>query len=98
MVRDASSDLPDVERFWRLHFMLGSAVFTMSSLDALKDIAEQDFNEQTRVRDVVQRLIPFVSAGMSAPIPDVLVAPDDALAASTAPGFLAEPSAAGVDI
>lgn len=71
MVRDASSDLPDVERFWRLHFMLGAAVFTMSSLDALKDIAEQDFSEQTRVRDVVQRLIPFVSAGMSAPIPDL---------------------------
>ena len=68
MVREASSDLPDVERFWRLHFMLGSAVFTMSSLDALKDIAEKDFGEQTRVRDVVQRLIPFVSAGMSAPV------------------------------
>lgn len=75
MVRTASSDLPDVERFWRLHFMLGSAVFTMSSLDALKDIAEQDFKEQTRVRDVVQRLIPFVSAGMSAPLP-VFVAPE----------------------
>lgn len=71
LVRNASSDLPDVERFWRLHFMLGSAIFTMSSLDALKDIAAQDFDEQTRVRDVVQRLIPFVSAGMSAPLPEL---------------------------
>lgn len=77
MVRNASSDLPDVERFWRLHFMLGSAVFTMSSLDALKDIAEQDFNEQTRVRDVVQRLIPFVSAGMSAPVPELIRSPHE---------------------
>lgn len=71
MVKSASSELPDVERFWRLHFMLGAAIFSMSSLDALKDIAEKDFGEQTRVRDVVQRLIPFVSAGMSAPLPEL---------------------------
>lgn len=77
MVREASSELPDVERFWRLHFMLGSAVFTMSSLDALKDIAEKDFGEQTRVRDVVQRLIPFVSAGMSAPVVPLVSASTD---------------------
>ncbi len=79
MVKSASSELPDVERFWRLHFMLGAAIFSMSSLDALKDIAEKDFGEQTRVRDVVQRLIPFVSAGMSAPLPELSDGGDNTL-------------------
>ncbi len=79
MVKNASSELPDVERFWRLHFMLGAAIFSMSSLDALKDIAEKDFGEQTRVRDVVQRLIPFVSAGMSAPLPELSDGGDNTL-------------------
>ena len=71
MVKNASSDLPDVERFWRLHFMLGAAIFSMSSLEALQDIADKVFGEQVGVRDVVQRLIPFVTAGMSAPLPDL---------------------------
>lgn len=77
MVKNASSDLPDVERFWRLHFMLGAAIFSMSSLEALKDIAEQDYGEHTRVRDVIQRLIPFVTAGMSAPLPELAGAQDE---------------------
>lgn len=67
LVRLATPDLPDAERFWRLHFMLGTVIFTLSGLDALRDIAEQDYGEHVSVRDLVRRLRPVVVAGMNAP-------------------------------
>ncbi|MFC3285136.1 TetR/AcrR family transcriptional regulator [Litchfieldella rifensis] len=69
LVRQATPDLPDAERFWRLHFMLGTVIFTLSGLDALRDIAEQDYGEHVSVRDLIRRLRPVVVAGMNAPIP-----------------------------
>ena len=69
LVRQATPDLPDAERFWRLHFMLGTVIFTLSGLDALRDIAAKDYNEQVTVRDLVRRLRPVVVAAMHAPLP-----------------------------
>ncbi|MDN6297374.1 MAG: TetR family transcriptional regulator [Halomonas sp.] len=69
LVRKATPDLPDAERFWRLHFMLGTVIFTLSGLDALKDIAEKDYDEQVTTRDLVRRLRPVVVAAMNAPLP-----------------------------
>nr|WP_297461231.1 TetR/AcrR family transcriptional regulator [uncultured Halomonas sp.] len=74
LVRRATPDLPDSERFWRLHFMLGTVIFTLSGLDALRDIAEQDYGEHVSVRDLIRRLRPVVVAGMSAPLPAALPA------------------------
>ncbi|WP_251978252.1 TetR/AcrR family transcriptional regulator [Salinicola avicenniae] len=70
-VRLATPDLPDVERFWRLHFMLGTVVFTLSGLDALRDIADNEYHEHTSVRDLIRRLRPVVAAGMQAPLPEL---------------------------
>ncbi len=64
LLKLSSADLPDAERFWRIHFMLGAVVFTMSSLDALRDIALSDYNEKTRIADLVARLLPVVTAAM----------------------------------
>ena len=72
LVRQATPDLPDAERFWRLHFMLGTVIFTLSGLDALRDIAEKDYHEQVTVRDLVRRLRPVVVAAMHAPLPPAL--------------------------
>lgn len=69
LVRLATPDLPDSERFWRLHFMLGTVIFTLSGLDALRDIAEQDYQEHVSVRDLIRRLRPVVVAAMNAPLP-----------------------------
>lgn len=69
LLKLSSADLPDAERFWRLHFMLGAVVFTMSSLDALRDIALSDYDEKTRIVDLVARLLPVVTAAMQAPVP-----------------------------
>lgn len=70
LLKLSSADLPDAERFWRIHFMLGAVVFTMSSLDALRDIALSDYNEKTRIADLVARLLPVVTAAMQAPVPE----------------------------
>lgn len=70
LVRKATPELPDSERFWRLHFMLGTVIFTLSGLDALRDIAEQDYGEHVSVRELIRRLRPVVVAGMNAPLPE----------------------------
>ncbi|MBF8224253.1 MULTISPECIES: TetR/AcrR family transcriptional regulator [Halomonadaceae] len=70
LVRRATPQLPDAERFWRLHFVLGSVIFTLSGLDALRDIAEQDYGEQVTVRDLIRRMRPVVVAAMQAPLPE----------------------------
>ena len=75
LVRRATPELPDAERFWRLHFMLGTVIFTLSGLDALRDIAEKDYDDHVGVRDLVRRLRPVVVAGMNAPLPELTSAP-----------------------
>jgi len=54
--------------FWRLHFTMGTVVFTMSSSDALIDIAQSDFDQKMDIADVIRNVIPFVAAGVAAPI------------------------------
>ena len=49
--------------------MLGTVIFTLSGLDALRDIAAKDYQEQVTVRDLVRRLRPVVVAAMNAPLP-----------------------------
>ncbi|MBT0586445.1 TetR/AcrR family transcriptional regulator [Alteromonas oceanisediminis] len=63
------SVLPHVETsdlFWRLHFALGSFVFSMSSHKALCDIAQSDFDTKETVSSIVHRLVSFVSMGIEA--------------------------------
>lgn len=50
--------------------MLGTVIFTLSGLDALRDIAEKDYHQQVSVRDLIRRLRPVVVAAMNAPLPD----------------------------
>lgn len=68
-VQKAYPELSSEEIFWRLHFTMGTAVFTMSSTEALIDIASNDFDLQLNVADVIKRIIPYVAAGVGAPIP-----------------------------
>ena len=65
-VTAASPELSDQDRFWRIHFMLGATVFTMSGAEALMAIAEHDYGVQTNISEVFERLIPFLGAGLQA--------------------------------
>lgn len=61
-------DLPACELFWRLHYMLGAAGFTLSGLEGLRKIAARDFEDSAGFEQQIKRLVPFLAAGLSAPI------------------------------
>ncbi len=63
---EATPELKPIERFWRFHFMLGSLVFTMASLESLQAIAEHDFGVRNSELDVIDQLLPFLASGVRA--------------------------------
>ena len=67
-VHKAYPELSPEEMFWRLHFTMGTIVFTMSSTEALIDIAQNDFNRDVDISGVIKQVIPYVAAGVGAPI------------------------------
>jgi AcrR family transcriptional regulator len=67
-VQKAYPELSKEEMFWRLHFTMGTIVFTMSSSDALIDIAQSDFDREVDIAGVIKKVIPYVAAGVAAPI------------------------------
>jgi AcrR family transcriptional regulator len=67
-VHKAYPELTTEEMFWRLHFTMGTIVFTMSSSDALMDIARNDFNNNLTIETLINKVIPYVAAGVGAPI------------------------------
>lgn len=76
LVREATPELSSVERFWRVQFILGAMAFAMSNIQALSSILESDLGVETHAHEVVRRLIPFITAGMRAPIPTDIAALD----------------------
>jgi len=53
------------EMFWRLHFMLGSFIFSLAGHRALQEIAESDFQQSVSIDQIIDKLIPFMSAAFS---------------------------------
>jgi len=66
-VQKSYPELTPEDIFWRLHFTMGTVVFTMSSTDAL---TESDFDKKMDIAGVIRKVIPFVAAGVAAPIGD----------------------------
>ena len=64
----ANPSLDPETLFWRLHFTLGASVFTMASSAALCEIAENDFSSHVKTEDLIDRLVPYLAAGVGAPI------------------------------
>lgn len=52
--------------FWRLHFTLGTCVFTMASSQALSEIAYNDYGQAVDSSVVINQLIPYLAAGVAA--------------------------------
>lgn len=65
-VLKANPNLTRETLFWRLHFALGTCVFTMASSQALAEIAENDFGSKVDPKSVVDQLIPYLAAGVAA--------------------------------
>ena len=64
-IRRCLPELPEEELFWRLHFAMGSFVFSMASSQALTEIAESDFHKHVDIKEVMQHLVPFVAQGLA---------------------------------
>jgi len=66
-LNEITPGLTEQERFWRVHFALGSVVFSMSSLGALLAIERHEYGKRTDVETVIAQLKSFVSAGIHNP-------------------------------
>jgi len=66
LIARATPELQPVERYWRFHFMLGAAAFTLSSMEHLRAIVEHDFDTKCTEEEVVGYLLPFLAAGIRA--------------------------------
>lgn len=64
LVNEAAPRIPPLELFWRVHFMLGAAAFSMSGIKALRAMAEADFGVNTSIEQVMRLMVPFLAAGM----------------------------------
>ncbi len=62
----AYPNLSNDQIFWRLHYTLGSLIFTLAASDALREIAASDFDKTMAIEDVIDEMIPFLAAGMKA--------------------------------
>lgn len=65
LLHTTSPYLQPTEMFWRLHFMLGSFIFTLAGHEALQEISESDFDQKVSIEEIVRRLVPFMSAAFS---------------------------------
>ena len=67
----ALPDLPKKELSWRLHFIMGALSYTLAGTDALRLIAELAPAETANDELLLNRLAPFLLAGLQSPVPDL---------------------------
>ena len=67
----ALPDLPKKELSWRLHFIMGALSYTLAGTDALRLIAELAPSETANDELLLNRLAPFLLAGLQSPVLDL---------------------------
>ena len=67
----ALPELPKRELSWRLHFIMGALSYTLAGTDALKLIGELNPDQLGNDERLLQRLAPFLLAGLTAPLADI---------------------------
>ncbi|HRE13807.1 MAG TPA: TetR/AcrR family transcriptional regulator, partial [Usitatibacteraceae bacterium] len=58
------------ELTWRLHFVMGALSYTLAGTDALKLMAQVAPHDKDNDEQLLQRLAPFLAAGLKAPLGD----------------------------
>ena len=61
--------LPMDELYWRMQFLTGCVAYSMAVSDSLKLFADCQLQEAGDNSALLQRLIPFIAAGLRAPLP-----------------------------
>lgn len=67
---EALPHLTRQELTWRLHFVMGALSYTLAGTDALKLMAHAMPHEKDNDELLLQRLAPFLAAGLKAPLGD----------------------------
>ncbi|GGO80565.1 TetR family transcriptional regulator [Marinobacterium nitratireducens] len=65
-LRADSAPMADDEFFWRLHFLLGSVVFTLSNFQTLAVIDQQANDAGAQLERTLHRMVPVLAAGLQA--------------------------------
>ena len=66
LLHTAAPEIQPIELFWRVHFMIGAAAFSMSSIKALRAIVETEYQVHMTTEQVMRLMVPFLAAGMRA--------------------------------
>lgn len=61
LFKQAMPELNPVEAFWKMYFMLGSAVFTLSSHDSIRSILNSDYDLDSSIEETIELLIPAMA-------------------------------------
>lgn len=64
---DALPQVDPVTFYWRLYFMLGATIFSLSSFDAIEAILREDFGAESSLDETLARLAPAAAAMLTAP-------------------------------
>lgn len=64
LLKSALPHLDPVAFYWRLYFMLGATIFTLSSFDSIRAILNTEFQQDTELKEAVNLLVPAISGMM----------------------------------
>jgi AcrR family transcriptional regulator len=70
-LRRSLPEMPDQELTWRMHFMFGALSYTLAGNDALNLDSTCSLADGEDAEAIMGRLIPFLAAGLQAPLPAV---------------------------
>ena len=62
--------IPERELAWRMHFMLGTMSYVVAGSDAAQLTVSYEVRRSERPESVMKRIVPFLVAGLTAPVPD----------------------------
>jgi len=64
----ALPELPEKELVWRVHFALGAMSYAIAGADSVQLIASYEVRDTDNIESIAQRIVPFIVAGLSAPV------------------------------
>jgi AcrR family transcriptional regulator len=62
--------IPEKELAWRMHFMLGTMSYVIAGNDAAQLTVSYEVRRSDRPESVMKRIVPFLVAGLTAPVPE----------------------------
>ncbi|MCH9692827.1 MAG: TetR family transcriptional regulator [Gammaproteobacteria bacterium] len=70
LLKNALPELDPSTFYWRLYFMLGATIFSLSSFDAIEAILREDFGARSNLQETLGKLVPVATAMLMAPTVD----------------------------